>query len=65
MLLLKERLHDALHELCPENANEVLSKIYDRLPTLSGCSTITIDKEYVKNNLGSLVKDTDLSKFIL
>ena len=27
--------------------------------------TITIDREYVKNNLGDLVKDTDLSKFIL
>ena len=27
--------------------------------------TITIDEKYVKNNLGNLVKDTDLSKFIL
>ena len=26
---------------------------------------IVIDKEYVKNNLGDLVRDTDLSKFIL
>ena len=26
---------------------------------------IKIDKDYVKKNLGSLVKDTDLSKFIL
>ena len=50
VLLLKERLHDALHELCPENANEVLSKIYDRLPTLSGCSTITIDKDTAGEN---------------
>ena len=27
--------------------------------------TITINSEYVKKNLGELVKDTDLSKFIL
>jgi ATP-dependent HslUV protease ATP-binding subunit HslU len=27
--------------------------------------TITIDKSYVQDNLGNLVKDTDLSKFIL
>jgi ATP-dependent HslUV protease ATP-binding subunit HslU len=27
--------------------------------------TITVDQEYVQNNLGNLVKDTDLSKFIL
>ena len=27
--------------------------------------TITIDQKYVENNLGNLVKDTDLSKFIL
>ena len=26
---------------------------------------ITINSDYVKNNLGELVKDTDLSKFIL
>ena len=26
---------------------------------------IIIDKNYVQNNLGDLVKDTDLSKFIL
>ena len=27
--------------------------------------TITVDQKYVQNNLGNLVKDTDLSKFIL
>ena len=27
--------------------------------------TVTVDKVYVNNNLGNLVKDTDLSKFIL
>jgi hypothetical protein len=27
--------------------------------------TITIDEKYVQDNLGNLVKDTDLSKFIL
>ena len=27
--------------------------------------TVTIDEKYVQDNLGNLVKDTDLSKFIL
>ena len=27
--------------------------------------TITVNQKYVKDNLGNLVKDTDLSKFIL
>ena len=27
--------------------------------------TITVDQKYVQDNLGNLVKDTDLSKFIL
>ena len=27
--------------------------------------TITVDKKFVQDNLGNLVKDTDLSKFIL
>ena len=27
--------------------------------------TITVDQKYVQENLGNLVKDTDLSKFIL
>ena len=30
-----------------------------------GIINITIDSNYVKKNLGELVKDTDLSKFIL
>ena len=30
-----------------------------------GGEKINIDANYVKNNLGDIVKDTDLSKFIL
>ena len=30
-----------------------------------GGETINIDANYVKDNLGNIVKDTDLSKFIL
>ena len=33
--------------------------------TDKGGETIVIDKNYVIKNLGELVKDTDLSKFIL
>ncbi len=30
-----------------------------------GGETITIDADFVNNNVGNLAKDTDLSKFIL
>ena len=43
---------------------KVLDEISFNASDKSG-ETIVINSEYVKNNLGSLVKDTDLSKFIL
>ena len=43
---------------------KVLEEISFNASDKSG-EKIVIDKDYVQNNLGNLVKDTDLSKFIL
>ena len=49
-----------LHTIIEKVLDEISFNASDR----SG-EQVIIDKEYVKNNLGDLVKDTDLSKFIL
>ena len=46
----------------------IIEKVLDDISfnaTDKSGETITIDKKYVQDNLGNLVKDTDLSKFIL
>ena len=46
----------------------IIEKVLDEISftaTDRGGETVTIDKNYVTTNLGELVKDTDLSKFIL
>ena len=47
-----------------EELEKVLDEISFTATDRSG-EKITINSDYVKNNLGELVKDTDLSKFIL
>ena len=49
-----------LHTIIERVLDEISFTATDR----SG-EKITIDSNYVKKNLGELVKDTDLSKFIL
>ena len=49
-----------LHTIIEKVLDDISFNATDR----SG-ETITIDQKYVQNNLGNLVKDTDLSKFIL
>ena len=46
----------------------IIEKVLDDISfnaTDKAGETVTIDKNYVQSNLGNLVKDTDLSKFIL
>ncbi len=46
----------------------IIEKVLDDISfnaTDKAGETITVDKKFVQNNLGNLVKDTDLSKFIL
>jgi len=49
-----------LHTIIEKVLDDISFNATDR----SG-ETITVDKKYVQDNLGNLVKDTDLSKFIL
>ena len=49
-----------LHTIIERVLDEISFTATDR-----GGEKITIDASYVKNNLGDIVKDTDLSKFIL
>ena len=49
-----------LHTIIQRVLDEISFTATDR----SG-EKINIDSKYVKNNLGDIVKDTDLSKFIL
>jgi ATP-dependent HslUV protease ATP-binding subunit HslU len=46
----------------------IIEKVLDEISftaTDRGGEKISINSDYVKKNLGELVKDTDLSKFIL
>ena len=46
----------------------IIEKVLDEISFTASDKSgqkITINKDYVKKNLGDLVKDTDLSKFIL
>ncbi len=49
-----------LHTIIERVLDEISFTATDR-----GGEKITINADYVKKNLGELVKDTDLSKFIL
>ena len=48
--------------------HSIIEKVLDDISfnaTDKAGETITVDKKFVQDNLGNLVKDTDLSKFIL
>ena len=53
-----------LHGLSLDEANKKIEILIDKY-FIEGVEKIIIDKKYVQENLGELVKDTDLSKFIL
>ena len=55
-----EAYSDDLHTIIEKVLDEISFTATDR-----GGEKIMIDANYVKNNLGDIVKDTDLSKFIL
>ena len=49
-----------LHTIIEKGLDEISFNATDKAG-----ETVTVDKKYVNDNLGNLVKDTDLSKFIL
>ena len=57
-----------LHGYTLDQANKIIEKILDEISftaTDKSGEKIIINKEYINKNLDNLVKDTDLSKFIL
>ena len=65
---LSTEVNSTVENIGARRLHTIIEKVLDEISftaTDNSGKTITIDKEYVKKNLGSLVKDTDLSKFIL
>ena len=49
-----------LHQILKKELNKIVLTAKERAE-----KKITVDGKYIKDNIGELVKDTDLSKFIL
>ena len=60
IILLKILVHEDLHTIIERILDDISFTATDRAG-----EKIIIDSDYVKHNLDELVKDTDLSKFIL
>ena len=59
---------DELRKTITRISFEIIEKVLDDISfnaTDRAGETITVDQKYVQDNLGNLVKDSDLSKFIL
>tara|TARA_B100001029_G_scaffold173265_1_gene171968 strand:+ start:220 stop:1590 length:1371 start_codon:yes stop_codon:yes gene_type:complete len=65
---LSTEVNSTVENIGARRLHTIIEKVLDEISfaaTDKAGQKITIDKNYVKNNLGNLVKDTDLSKFIL
>ncbi len=65
---ISAEVNSSVENIGARRLHTIIEKVLDDISfnaTDKAGETITIDKEYVKENLGNLVKDTDLSKFIL
>ena len=65
---LATEINASIENIGARRLHTIIEKVLDEISftaTDKGGETITIDKNYVIKNLGELVKDTDLSKFIL
>jgi len=61
-------VNSSVENIGARRLHTILEKVLDDISfnaTDRSGETITIDKNYVEDNLGNLVKDTDLTKFIL
>ena len=61
-------VNSSVENIGARRLHTIIEKVLDDISfnaTGRSGETITIDEKYVKDNLGNLVKDTDLSKFIL
>ena len=65
---LATEINSSIENIGARRLHTIIEKVLDEISftaTDKGGETIVIDKNYVIKNLGELVKDTDLSKFIL
>jgi ATP-dependent HslUV protease ATP-binding subunit HslU len=61
-------VNSSVENIGARRLHTIIEKVLDDISfnaTDRAGETVTVDKVYVNNNLGNLVKDTDLSKFIL
>ena len=65
---ISAEVNSSVENIGARRLHTIIEKVLDDISfnaTDRAGETITIDKKYVQDNLGNLVKDTDLSKFIL
>ena len=65
---LSTEINATVENIGARRLHTIIEKVLDEISFTASDKTgqkITIDKKYVQKNLGDLVKDTDLSKFIL
>ena len=65
---ISAEVNSSVENIGARRLHTIIEKVLDDISfnaTDKAGETITIDQKYVKDNLGNLVKDTDLSKFIL
>jgi len=65
---ISAEVNTSVENIGARRLHTIIEKVLDDISfnaTDRAGETITIDKDYVNKNLGNLVKDTDLSKFIL
>ncbi len=65
---LSAEINSSVENIGARRLHTIIEKVLDEISFNASDKSgekIIIDKDYVQNNLGNLVKDTDLSKFIL
>ena len=65
---ISAEVNSSVENIGARRLHTIIEKVLDDISfnaTDRAGETVTIDKKYVNENLGNLVKDTDLSKFIL
>ena len=65
---LSTEINSTVENIGARRLHTIIEKVLDEISFTASDKSgqkIVIDKDYVKKNLGNLVKDTDLSKFIL
>ncbi len=65
---ISAEVNSSVENIGARRLHTIIEKVLDDISfnaTDRAGETVTVDKKYVNDNLGTLVKDTDLSKFIL